>query len=101
MVSMLQPVCLDRAPMGNPSDLAFMPGSTPQKKVLESVVTTDCTVLPGVRDGHRRPWRGMPMTFQIKTAAELVDPALEARWTTRRAPRETQILQAILRAFVE
>ena len=41
------------------------------------------------------------MTFQIKTAAELVDPALEARWTTRRAPRETQILQAILRAFVE
>src|SRR6266849_7797778 len=43
----------------------------------------------------------MPMTFQIKTAAELVDPVLEARWTTRRAARETQILQAILRAFVE
>jgi len=41
------------------------------------------------------------MTFQIKTAAELVDPVLEARWTTRRAARETQILQAILRAFVE
>jgi len=41
------------------------------------------------------------MTFQIKTAAELVDPALEARWTTRRAARETEILQAILRAFVE
>ena len=41
------------------------------------------------------------MTLQIKTAAELVDPELEARWTTRRAARETEILQAILRAFVE
>jgi hypothetical protein len=41
------------------------------------------------------------MTLQIKTAAELVDPELEARWTTRRAARETRILQAILRAFVE
>lgn len=41
------------------------------------------------------------MTLQIKTAAELVDPALEARWTTRRLARETEILQAILRAFVE
>jgi hypothetical protein len=41
------------------------------------------------------------MTLQIKTAAELVDPALEARWTTRRAARETEILQTILRAFVE
>src|SRR6266436_9454049 len=57
MVSMLQPVCLDRAPMDNPSDLAFMPGSTPSKKVLESVVTTDCTVVPGVRDRNRKPWR--------------------------------------------
>jgi len=43
----------------------------------------------------------MPMTLQIKTAAELVDPELEARWTTRRAARETEILQSILRAFVE
>ncbi|MDO8478526.1 MAG: organomercurial lyase [Candidatus Rokubacteria bacterium] len=41
------------------------------------------------------------MTLQIKTAAGLVDPALEARWTTRRLARETEILQAILRAFVE
>jgi hypothetical protein len=41
------------------------------------------------------------MTLQIKTAAELVDPALEARWTTRRVAREAEILQAILRAFVE
>ncbi len=43
----------------------------------------------------------MHMTLQIKTALELVDPELEARWTTRRAARETEILQAILRAFVE
>ena len=43
----------------------------------------------------------MRMTLQTKTAAELVDPELEARWTTRRAARETEILQAILRAFVE
>jgi hypothetical protein len=41
------------------------------------------------------------MTFQIKTAVELVDAALEARWTTRRAARETEVLQSILRAFVE
>jgi len=41
------------------------------------------------------------MTFQIKSAGELVDPELEARWTTRRAARETEILQSILRAFVE
>src|SRR6266849_5310771 len=101
MVSMLQPVCLDRTPMGNPSALAFMPGSTSSKKVLESVVTTDCTVVPGIRNGYRRSWRGIPMTLQIKTAAELVDPELEARWTTRRAARETEILQAILRRFVE
>ena len=41
------------------------------------------------------------MTLQIKTAAELVDPELEARWTKRRVARETEILQAILRLFVE
>jgi hypothetical protein len=43
----------------------------------------------------------MRMTLEIKTAAELVDPALEARWTTGRVARETETLQAILRAFVE
>lgn len=43
----------------------------------------------------------MGMTLQIKTAAELVDPELEARWTKRRVARETEILQAILRLFVE
>ncbi len=41
------------------------------------------------------------MTLQIRTAAELVDPELEARWNTRRAARETEILQAILRTFLE
>jgi hypothetical protein len=41
------------------------------------------------------------LTFQIKTAAELVDAALEARWTSRRVARETDILQVILRAFLE
>jgi hypothetical protein len=41
------------------------------------------------------------MPLQIKTALELVDPELEARWTTRRAARETEILRAILRAFAE
>src|SRR5882724_1148800 len=56
---MLQPVCLDTTPMGNLSDLAFMPGSTPpSKKVLESVVTTDCSVVPGNREGHRRSLEG-------------------------------------------
>jgi len=40
------------------------------------------------------------VTLQIRTAAELVDPELEARWTTRRAARETEILRAILRTFV-
>ena len=39
--------------------------------------------------------------MRIRTAAELVDPELEARWTTRRAARETEVLQAILRTFVE
>ncbi len=41
------------------------------------------------------------MSFAIKTAAELTDPDLEARWARRRAGRETAILQAILRHFVE
>ena len=41
------------------------------------------------------------MTLEIKTAEELIDPALEARWATRRAARQTEVLQWILRAFVE
>lgn len=41
------------------------------------------------------------MTLEIKTAEELIDPALEARWAARRAARQTAVLQWILRAFVE
>ena len=41
------------------------------------------------------------MALEIRTAAELTDPELEARWKTRRAARETEVLQQILRAFVE
>ena len=41
------------------------------------------------------------MALEIRTAAELSDPELEARWTTRRAARETDVLQQVLRAFVE
>lgn len=40
-------------------------------------------------------------TLKIKTAEELADPALEARWAARRAARETDVLQRILRTFVE
>src|SRR5260370_17406500 len=41
------------------------------------------------------------MALEIRTAAELTDPELEARWTARRAARETAVLQQVLRAFVE
>jgi len=41
------------------------------------------------------------MALEIRTAAELIDPELEARWTARRAARETAVLQHVLRAFVE
>ncbi len=41
------------------------------------------------------------MALEIKRAAELVDPELEARWTRRRAPWHTKMLQHVLRAFVE
>jgi hypothetical protein len=40
-------------------------------------------------------------TLEIKTAEELTDPALEARWSSRRAARETAVFQRILRSFVE
>ena len=40
-------------------------------------------------------------TLEIKTAEELTDPALEAKWTARRAARETDVLQRILRTFVD
>jgi hypothetical protein len=40
-------------------------------------------------------------TLEIKTAEELTDATLEARWTARRAARETDVLQRILRTFVD
>ncbi len=39
-------------------------------------------------------------TLEIKTAEELTDPALEARWAARRAARAIDVLQRILRTFV-
>ncbi len=41
------------------------------------------------------------MTLVIKTAEELIDPELAARWAVRRAAREGEILQRILRTFVD
>jgi hypothetical protein len=41
------------------------------------------------------------MTLAIKTAEQLIDPALEARWAARRAGRQGEVLQQILRIFVE
>jgi len=39
--------------------------------------------------------------LEIKTAEELVDAELEARWALRRAARQTDVLRRVLRAFVE
>ncbi len=41
------------------------------------------------------------MTLEIKTAAQLVDPEPEARWADRRADRQGDVLQSILRLFLE
>jgi hypothetical protein len=41
------------------------------------------------------------MTLEIKTADELINPELEARWAARRAARHTEVLQRILRRFVD
>jgi len=41
------------------------------------------------------------MTLELKTAAELIALDLEGRQATRRAARETELLQRVLRAFVE
>src|SRR5260370_1924426 len=59
-------------------------------------------VAPGLFEtiGVHPRWRRR-MALEIRTAAELTDPELEARWTTRRAARETDVLQQVLRAFVE
>ena len=39
------------------------------------------------------------MALEIRTAAELIDPELEARWASRRAARQTEVLQHVLLAF--
>jgi len=41
------------------------------------------------------------MALEIRTAAELIALDLEGRWAARRAARETELLQRVLRAFVE
>src|SRR5215471_13447921 len=41
------------------------------------------------------------MSLEVKTAAELVDGELEARWAERRQGPEAEVLRWILRAFVE
>ena len=40
------------------------------------------------------------MTLMIKTAEELIDPELEARWARRRADRQSEVLWHIWRAFL-
>ncbi len=39
--------------------------------------------------------------LEIKTADELIDKDLEARWTARRAARQTKVFQRILRIFLD
>jgi hypothetical protein len=39
--------------------------------------------------------------LDIKSADELADPELEARWALRRAARQKDVLRTVLRAFVE
>jgi hypothetical protein len=41
------------------------------------------------------------MTLDIKTADELIDSALDARWTARRRSLHAEVLRCVLRAFVE
>ncbi len=41
------------------------------------------------------------MALEIRTAEELIDPALERRWTSRRDTRQADVLQQILSAFIE
>ena len=40
-------------------------------------------------------------TLEIKTADEFIDSGLEARWGARRAARQTEVFQQILRTFVD
>jgi len=41
------------------------------------------------------------MIVEIKTADELIDAELEARWAARRAARQTDVLREILRVFAD
>ena len=41
------------------------------------------------------------MALEIRTAAELIDPELKARWARRRAAGHAEVLQHVLREFVE
>jgi hypothetical protein len=41
------------------------------------------------------------MALEIKRAAEVVDPELEARWARRREASDAEVLQHVLRAFVD
>src|SRR5262245_23291165 len=41
------------------------------------------------------------MTLDIKTADELIDSTLEARWTERRHGPHAEVLRCVLRTFVE
>ncbi len=41
------------------------------------------------------------MTLTIKTAEELIDPELEARWERRRTPSQADVLRYILRRFID
>ena len=38
---------------------------------------------------------------EIKTADQLADPGLEARWAARRSTPDADVLRAVLREFVE
>ena len=40
------------------------------------------------------------MTLELKTAEELIDPALEKRWNGRRDERRADVLREVLSAFV-
>jgi hypothetical protein len=42
-----------------------------------------------------------PPVLEIRTAAEISDPELEARWAVRRAAREAEVLRQVLRLFVD
>jgi hypothetical protein len=40
------------------------------------------------------------MALELKTAEELIDPALERRWSARRDERRADVLREVLSAFV-